>query len=148
MIRAPGGRGGGLERVMCSVDSVLATVSQIRRVPRPGGRYVFTEHVAAPEGSWLQAAQWATDPLQRCLAGGCRPTREPRRGRAAPAGMLATCSAGGPRCSAIFEGFLGGRRRWVGGRSIRRGLTRPPTGATHPRPTSQAQQCDEIACPA
>ena len=34
-----------------------ATLSEIRRILRPGGHFVFVEHVAAPPGSWLRRIQ-------------------------------------------------------------------------------------------
>lgn len=43
--------------VLCTVDDPEATVDEIRRVLRPGGRFRFVEHVAAPTWSprrWLQ----------------------------------------------------------------------------------------------
>src|SRR5690606_22821288 len=43
--------------VLCSVRDVRASLAEIRRVLRPGGRYVFIEHVAAPAGSGLRRWQ-------------------------------------------------------------------------------------------
>lgn len=63
--------------VMCSVDDVRAALSEIHRVLHPGGRYIFTEHVAAKDGSILRAAQEAANPLQMSTAAGCRLTRDP-----------------------------------------------------------------------
>eukprot|EP00873_Tetraselmis_striata_P036306 jgi/Tetstr1/456570/TSEL_043290.t1 len=63
--------------LLCSVGDVAASTREIRRVLRPGGRYVFMEHVAAPSGSALRAAQHLFDPLQVALACGCHLTRDP-----------------------------------------------------------------------
>ncbi|CAE8592766.1 unnamed protein product [Polarella glacialis] len=63
--------------VLCSVQDVAAAVAEARRVLRPGGRYIFTEHVAATGGSWLRVAQSLADPLQQTLACGCHLCREP-----------------------------------------------------------------------
>lgn len=43
--------------VLCNVENQRRALSEIRRVLKPGGRYVFIEHVAAPSGSWTQRAQ-------------------------------------------------------------------------------------------
>jgi ubiquinone/menaquinone biosynthesis C-methylase UbiE len=57
---------------LCSVrDPVLALV-EIRRVLRPGGQFLFMEHVAAAAGSRLRRRQRLLRPVFRCLAG-CTP---------------------------------------------------------------------------
>lgn len=57
--------------VLCSVADQPAALAELLRVLRPGGRYVFAEHVAAPRGSWLRRAQHV------CAAfGPCRPDRD------------------------------------------------------------------------
>ena len=43
--------------VLCTVTDPAATLSEIRRILRPGGRFVFVEHVAASPGSWLRRIQ-------------------------------------------------------------------------------------------
>jgi SAM-dependent methyltransferase len=43
--------------VLCTVEDPEATIAEVRRVLRPGGRFRFVEHVAAPSWSprrWLQ----------------------------------------------------------------------------------------------
>ena len=42
---------------------------------RPGGRYVFLEHVAAEEGSRLHLVQQAINPGWRIVSDGCNVTR-------------------------------------------------------------------------
>ncbi|MGB3543090.1 class I SAM-dependent methyltransferase, partial [Rubrivirga sp.] len=37
--------------VLCSVDDVARSLAEVRRVLRPGGRFVFIEHVVGPPGS-------------------------------------------------------------------------------------------------
>ena len=65
--------------VLCSVQSVRKACEEVKRVLKPGGRYLFTEHTRAPE-DWrlLNAAQTVMDPLQNALANGCHLRRDPR----------------------------------------------------------------------
>ncbi len=65
--------------VLCSVPDLDATLTEIRRVLKPGGRFYFIEHVAAPEGTTLRRAQHFVKPLWRVLADGCHPDRETGR---------------------------------------------------------------------
>ncbi|XP_051122182.1 uncharacterized protein LOC127245390 [Andrographis paniculata] len=61
--------------VLCSVSDVDQTLQEIRRVLKPGGVYVFIEHVAARDGSFLRFLQGFLDPLQQAVADGCSLTR-------------------------------------------------------------------------
>jgi len=62
--------------VLCSVDDVAATLREVQRVLKPGGRFVFVEHVAAPQGTPLCRAQQLTRPVWRRCVDGCHPDRE------------------------------------------------------------------------
>lgn len=62
--------------VLCSVDSLAATLQEVLRVLMPGGRFFFLEHVAAPEGTRLRRVQHWVRPLWKILGDGCRPDRE------------------------------------------------------------------------
>lgn len=62
--------------VLCSVADQARALAEVRRVLKPGGRFVFLEHVAAPRGSWLRRAQRAVRPVWRLLGDGCFPDRE------------------------------------------------------------------------
>lgn len=65
--------------VLCSVDDQERAVAEILRVLRPGGRYVFLEHVASPPGTWSRFAQRLSAPVSRCFEGGCDPARDTGR---------------------------------------------------------------------
>jgi SAM-dependent methyltransferase len=49
--------------VLCSVDDPREVLSEVRRVLRPGGRFIFIEHVAADPGTGLHRVQgWLRRP--------------------------------------------------------------------------------------
>ena len=62
--------------VLCSVDRVEVVLEEVLRVLKPGGRFYFLEHVAAPEGSWLGWLQRAVRPVWCRVLDGCRPDRD------------------------------------------------------------------------
>ena len=62
--------------VLCSVSELEQTLSEIRRVLKPQGHFVFIEHVAAPKGSFLRGVQKTIKPAWKLVADGCRPDRE------------------------------------------------------------------------
>jgi ubiquinone/menaquinone biosynthesis C-methylase UbiE len=62
--------------VLCSVPDLDAALAEIKRILKPGGRFVFIEHVAAPEDSWLRTLQRVIKPVWKPLADGCQPDRE------------------------------------------------------------------------
>ncbi|WZN66580.1 methyltransferase [Chloropicon roscoffensis] len=61
--------------LLCSVRSQDQVLREIRRILKPGGKYYFVEHVAAPSGTPLRTAQDLLSPLQRVVAGGCNLNR-------------------------------------------------------------------------
>src|SRR5260370_9930938 len=63
--------------VLCSVASVADVLQEIQRVLKPGGQFVFIEHVAAPRGTWLRRLQRILSPCFRFFAVGCHPYPEP-----------------------------------------------------------------------
>lgn len=62
--------------VLCSVTDLQQTLHEIKRVLKPGGTFLFMEHVAAPEHTFLRRIQRWIKPLWRLVADGCRPDRE------------------------------------------------------------------------
>jgi ubiquinone/menaquinone biosynthesis C-methylase UbiE len=61
--------------VLCSVPDTDAVLSEIRRVLRPGGAFVYLEHVAAGEGTSRLRWQKRVEPFWRRIAGNCHLTR-------------------------------------------------------------------------
>jgi ubiquinone/menaquinone biosynthesis C-methylase UbiE len=62
--------------VLCSVPNLSATLQEVLRVLKPGGKFYFLEHVAAPEGTFLRKVQSFLRPAWKFLADGCHPDRE------------------------------------------------------------------------
>jgi ubiquinone/menaquinone biosynthesis C-methylase UbiE len=63
---------------LCSIPDVGHALGEVRRVLKPGGRFLFLEHGLSPEP---RVARWQhrLTPLQRRIGGGChldRPTSE------------------------------------------------------------------------
>lgn len=59
---------------LCSVDSQAQTVSELRRILKPGGRLLFAEHGSAPDAD-VRKWQGRIEPIWKRLAGGCHLTR-------------------------------------------------------------------------
>ncbi|KAJ0095238.1 hypothetical protein Patl1_15967 [Pistacia atlantica] len=62
--------------VLCSVKDVAMTLQEVKRVLKPGGNYIFVEHVAAKDGTLIKFWQSVLDPIQQTVADGCHLTRE------------------------------------------------------------------------
>jgi ubiquinone/menaquinone biosynthesis C-methylase UbiE len=62
--------------VLCSVADLNSALREILRVLKPGGRFIFMEHVAAPPGTLLCRLQRGIRPVWKVVADGCRPDRE------------------------------------------------------------------------
>jgi ubiquinone/menaquinone biosynthesis C-methylase UbiE len=63
--------------ILCSVTDPQKVISEIMRVLKPGGYYVFIEHVAS-EKVWTRRAQNGFNPISRWIADGCNCNRETR----------------------------------------------------------------------
>ncbi|AIY16422.1 methyltransferase domain-containing protein [Pimelobacter simplex] len=60
--------------VFCSLDRPAAALAELARVLRPGGTFLFHEHV---RGTGLRrVVQEVATPVQRRIADGCRPNRD------------------------------------------------------------------------
>jgi SAM-dependent methyltransferase len=62
--------------VLCSVSDQAQVLSEILRVLKPGGKYVFIEHVIAPEHSGERRMQKLIKPIWRAVADGCEPDHD------------------------------------------------------------------------
>ena len=65
--------------VLCSVHDPEAALREVRRVLKPGGRFVFVEHVAAPHGTGLRRMQRALSPVWGAFSDGCHVDRDTGR---------------------------------------------------------------------
>lgn len=62
--------------VLCSVDDPSMVLSEIKRVLKPEGKFVYVEHVKAEEHSWIcRVQQWVQTPWKKVF-GGCHVNRD------------------------------------------------------------------------
>ncbi len=62
--------------VLCGVDDPEAVLAEVLRVLRPGGSFVFVEHVGAADGSNLRRVQAILRRAHRWMFNGCDVTRD------------------------------------------------------------------------
>jgi len=65
--------------VLCSVSEPSTAVQEIVRVLKPGGKFVFIEHITASEGTFLRKVQSLIRPMWGFFADGCRPDSDTQR---------------------------------------------------------------------
>jgi ubiquinone/menaquinone biosynthesis C-methylase UbiE len=65
--------------VHCTIPDPAQALTEIARVLRPGGRYLFLEHVHAGEGTALGRFQDLAELPHRYIAAGCFPNRRTER---------------------------------------------------------------------
>ena len=61
--------------VLCSVRDQARALAEVRRVLKPGGVFLYMEHVAAEPGTFAFHAQHLVDPAWSLLGDGCHLTR-------------------------------------------------------------------------
>jgi SAM-dependent methyltransferase len=61
--------------VHCSIPRPELAIAEIARVLKPGGQYLFIEHVRARDGSLLGRFQDIIEPVHVYVAAGCHPNR-------------------------------------------------------------------------
>ena len=84
--------------VLCSVDDLPAVLAEIHRVLKPGGRFLFLEHVAAPRGTWLRRFQQCVQArLAASSATAAGPTATSPSRPAPPASPASTWTASASR---------------------------------------------------
>ena len=65
--------------VLCTVNDPVRVLQEVRRILKPGGRFVFLEHVAAPRGNWRRGLQNILHHPWRYVFEGCNTNRETGR---------------------------------------------------------------------
>jgi ubiquinone/menaquinone biosynthesis C-methylase UbiE len=86
-----------LTYTLCSIAGWEQALGQMRRVLKPGGRLLFSEHGEAPDDS-VRRWQHRIDPMWTRLAGGCHITRR----------IPDLIDQGGFRIDRLDEGYLPG----------------------------------------
>ncbi|MBB2493681.1 class I SAM-dependent methyltransferase [Aquipseudomonas ullengensis] len=89
---------------LCTIPDPLAALLEMRRVLKPGGKLLFSEHGRAPDAQ-VRLWQDRLTPLWKPLAGGCHLNRD----------IPALLKAGGFQIKEIKAGYLPGPRpmTWV-----------------------------------
>ncbi len=62
--------------VLCSVTNLHRSLQEIQRILKPGGNFIFIEHVAGECGSWTRKIQDGIEPVWKILFDNCHPNRE------------------------------------------------------------------------
>ncbi|MBK4731709.1 methyltransferase domain-containing protein [Oxynema sp. CENA135] len=62
--------------VLCSVENLSQSLQEILRVLKPGGQFIFVEHIAGQCGTLTRTVQNAIEPAWKKAFDGCNPNRE------------------------------------------------------------------------
>src|SRR5262249_24588779 len=62
--------------VLCSVDDPERSIAEIKRVLKPGGKFVFLEHVLAEDDPGRLRWQRRIEPIWKRVTGNCHMTRD------------------------------------------------------------------------
>ncbi|PAX55225.1 class I SAM-dependent methyltransferase [Brunnivagina elsteri] len=62
--------------VLCSVTNPHRSLQEIKRILKPGGNFIFIEHVAGECGTWTRRVQDGIEPVWKTLFDNCHPNRE------------------------------------------------------------------------
>lgn len=65
--------------ILCTIPDPAGALAEVARVLKPGGRYLFIEHVHAGDGTLLGRFQDVIEIPHRYLAAGCHPNRRTER---------------------------------------------------------------------
>ena len=62
--------------VLCSVTDLQASLEEIKRILKPGGSFIFIEHVGGECGTWTRKVQDGVNPVWKNLFDNCHLNRE------------------------------------------------------------------------
>ncbi|GBM42341.1 Methyltransferase-like protein 7A [Araneus ventricosus] len=62
--------------VLCSVKNVRSVLNEVKRVLKPGGKFLFFEHVMYPSSTWNATLQSLINPLWNIYFDGCNLNRK------------------------------------------------------------------------
>lgn len=63
--------------VLCSVTDLSRSLQEIKRILKPGGKFVFIEHVGGECGTWTRRVQDGINPVWKTLFDNCHLNRAP-----------------------------------------------------------------------